>query len=38
MRILIALLVPFLLANYTAYEEEHPTLPIGAKAPAFSLK
>lgn len=38
MRILIALLVLFRLANYTAYAEEHPTLPIGAKAPAFSLK
>ncbi|HET6724168.1 MAG TPA: redoxin domain-containing protein, partial [Chitinophagaceae bacterium] len=38
MRILLALLVPFLLANYTAFAEEHPTLPIGSKAPVFSLK
>jgi glutaredoxin len=38
MRILVALFVLFLLANYTGYAEEHPTLAIGAKAPAFSLK
>ena len=38
MRNLIALLALFLLVKYTAYAEEHPTLPIGAKAPAFSLK
>ena len=38
MRIIVALSVLFLLANRTVYAEEHPTLPIGAKAPAFSLK
>lgn len=38
MRISLALVILFLLANYTAFAEEHPTLPIGSKAPAFSLK
>ncbi len=38
MRILIAMLVLFVLANHAVYAEEHPTLAIGAKAPPFSLK
>lgn len=37
MRLSIILTVLFAF-NYTALAEEHPTLPIGAKAPAFSLK
>src|SRR5688500_5922674 len=37
MRWSIPLLFIFLF-SYTAVAEEYPTLPIGAKAPAFSLK
>src|SRR5262245_46245435 len=38
MRLLVLLLSTFLSITFANANEEHPTLPIGAKAPAFSLK
>ena len=38
MRILIIALLLLVFGKNISLAEEHPTLPIGAKAPAFSLK
>ncbi|HEX6845983.1 MAG TPA: redoxin domain-containing protein [Chitinophagaceae bacterium] len=38
MRVLITALLLFVFGKYTSLAEEHPTLPIGSKAPDFSLK
>src|SRR6187431_458791 len=38
MRFLILLLFVFINNSIATATEEHPTLPIGAKAPSFSLK
>ena len=38
MRFLIILLLLLAFTNFSVLAEDHPTLPIGSKAPAFSLK